>query len=58
MFVSFDRGLAVLGLGGWVFAEEELAVVAAEEEGEAVQVGVECVQAVGGVADEAEERGG
>jgi hypothetical protein len=32
-----------------VFAEEELAVVAAEEEeGEAVQVGAECVQAGGG----------
>jgi len=31
-----------------VFAEEEFAVVAAEEEGEAVQVGAECVQAVGG----------
>jgi hypothetical protein len=36
---------------GRVFAEEELAVVAAEEEGEAVQVVAECVQAVGGVAD-------
>jgi hypothetical protein len=40
-----------LGALGLVFAEEELAVVAAEEEGEAVQVCAERVQAVGGVAD-------
>lgn len=33
---------------GLVFTEEELAVVAAEEEGEAVQVGPERVRAVGG----------
>jgi len=36
---------------GRVFAEEELAVVAAEEEGEAVQVGAQGVRPVGGVAD-------
>jgi len=41
-----------------VFAEEGLAVVAAEEEGEAVQVGAECVEAVGGVADVGQERWG
>lgn len=34
---------------GLVFAEEERAVVAAEEEVEAVQVGAEYVQSVGGV---------
>jgi hypothetical protein len=49
LFVSFDRGRR--GLSG-VVAEEELAVVAAEQEGEAVQVGTEGVRAVGGVADE------
>jgi hypothetical protein len=32
-------------------AEEKFSVVAAEEEGEAVQVGAEVVEAVGGVAD-------
>jgi hypothetical protein len=37
-----------------VVAEEELAVVAAEEEGEPVQIGVERVRAVGGAADEVE----
>lgn len=42
------------GLGG-VFAEEELAVVAAEEEGEAVQVGAQGVRPVGGVADVGQE---
>ena len=35
--------------------EEVLAVAAAEEEGEAVQVGAEGVRAVGGVADEGEQ---
>lgn len=40
---------------GRVFAEEELAVVASAEEGEAVQVGAQGVRAVGGVADEAEQ---
>lgn len=34
-----------------MLSEEVLAVVAAEKEGEAVQVGAEGVQAVGGVAD-------
>jgi hypothetical protein len=38
-----------------VFAEEELAVVASEEEGEAVQAGAQGVRAVGGVTDEAEQ---
>ncbi len=33
-------------------AEEELAVIAAEQEGEAVQVGMEGIQAVSGVTDE------
>jgi hypothetical protein len=44
---STGRRGAVAGVRR-VFAEEELAVVAAEEEGEAVQVGAKCVQAVGG----------
>ena len=58
MFVSSDRGLGgVAGLFG-VVAEEELAVVAAEEEGEAVQVGAEGVRAVGVVADVGQERRG
>ena len=47
-----DRGA---GASGWVLAGEEFTVVAAEEEGEAVQVGAECVQAVGGVADVGQE---
>jgi hypothetical protein len=41
-----------------VLAEEVLPVGAAEEEGEAVQVGAERVQAVGGVADVGQERWG
>src|SRR6266513_2618817 len=41
-----------------VFAEEVLAVAAAEEEGEAVQVGAECVESVGGVADVGQQRRG
>jgi hypothetical protein len=48
----------VVGRSGRVFAQEELAVVAAEEEGEAVQVGADCVQSVGGVADVGQERWG
>jgi hypothetical protein len=36
-------------------AEEVLSVAAAKEEGEAVQVGAEGVQAVGGVTDECEQ---
>jgi hypothetical protein len=40
---------------GRVVAEEEPAVVAAGEEGEAVQVGSQGVRAVGGVADEGQE---
>jgi len=58
LFVGSDRGLAGCRGSVGVFAEEELAVVAAEEEGEAVQVGAEGVRAVGGVADEGEQRGG
>ncbi len=36
-------------------AEEVLAVAAAKEEGEAVQVGAEGVRSVGGVADVSEQ---
>jgi hypothetical protein len=43
-------------LSGRVFAKEELAVGAAEEECEAVQIGAERVQAVGRVADAGHER--
>src|ERR1700733_5324563 len=39
----------------WRGLEEVLAVVAAEQEGEAVQVGAEGVRPVGGVADVAEQ---
>jgi hypothetical protein len=48
LLVSCDRGG---GVSGRVLAEEKFSVVAAEEEGEAVQVGAEVVEAVGGVAD-------
>jgi hypothetical protein len=50
--------LRVGGGSGRVLPEEKPAVVAAEEEGEAVQVGAESVQAVGGVADVGQERWG
>ena len=40
----------------WFWLEEVLAVVAAEEEGEAVQVAAQSVQAVGGVADVGQQR--
>jgi hypothetical protein len=39
LFLSSDRGLARATAVSGVVAEEELAVVAAEEEGKAVQVG-------------------
>ena len=58
-----DSRVTLLCLGsraglGEVFAEEEPAVVASEEEGEAVEVGAERVRAVGRVADKAEQRSG
>ena len=37
---------------GWSWAEEFLAVAAAEQEGEPFQVGAQFVEAVSGVADE------
>jgi len=40
----------------WFWLEEVLAVVAAEEEGEAVQVAAQSVQAVGGVAGVGQQR--
>jgi hypothetical protein len=43
------------GAGLFVVAEEVLSVAAAQEEGEAVQVGAEGVRPVGGVADERQE---
>ncbi len=43
-------------VSGWVLAEEELAAVAAEEEGEAVEVGSHGVEAVAGVADVGQQR--
>jgi hypothetical protein len=40
------------GPGAWSWTEELLAVAAAEQEGEPLQVAAQFAQAVGGVADE------